>query len=320
MMPSSPRLRLPTLRRRAAIRLATLASAGVVGAWLAACTGQTRPVETSKSGAAAPGQAPTSTAQAGRFLGVLPNSDVAVGSNVRFLLGLLDDGNRPVTDARVQLKFFKLLDETTGQLRVEAPAIFRGSPQLGDRGLYVARTEFDEPGKWGVGVSAQRPGEGAQTLRLTFDVKPRSQTPSIGRPAPASATPTAATPAEAEGICSARPADAFHRLSLAQALAERKPLVVLFATPAFCTTRTCGPSLEVVQLATAAYADRVNVVHVEIYKDGRPPDLLPAVAEWSLPSEPWVFLVGADGAIVDKYEGGVTTDELGPAIAQLAGA
>jgi hypothetical protein len=229
MTPPRPRSRLTLVPRRDALRLAVMASAGIAGAWLAGCTGQARIVEPSTAGAPVSAKVVAPTAQAGRLVGVLPSSDVAVGTNVRFLLGILDDGNRPVSNAAVQLKFFKFLDEATGQLRAEAPATFRGSPQLGDRGLYVARVDLDEAGKWGVEVATQRPGQAAQTFRLTFDVKAQSQTPAIGAPAPTSQTATAATPAEAETVCSARPADEFHRLSIAQALAERKPLVVLFA-------------------------------------------------------------------------------------------
>ena len=278
------------------------------------------------SGATAAGQSPKAaitpaiaapTAAPGQMVGVLPSTDLAVGKNNRFQLGLLDDTNRPVHDARVRLIFVKLVDATNGQVRGFAEAPFRGSPQLGDKGLYVARVDFDEPGRWGVEVQATRPNLAMQTLRLTFEVLAQSRTPAIGSSVPASQTPVAATPSEAEQVCSARPADDFHRLSIADALGQRKPLVVLFATPAFCATRTCGPSLEVVQLATAAYADRLNVVHVEIYKDGRPPDLVPAVAEWSLTTEPWVFLVDADGKVADKFEGGITLEELQPAVTQL---
>ena len=38
--------------------------------------------------------------------------------------------------------------------------------------------------------------------------------------------------------------------------------------------------------------------------------LAPAVAEWGLPTEPWVFVVGADGVILGRFEGLVTREEL----------
>jgi hypothetical protein len=34
------------------------------------------------------------------------------------------------------------------------------------------------------------------------------------------------------------------------------------------------------------------------------------VKEWKLPSEPWVFVVGADGKVRDRFEGTVSVREL----------
>lgn len=256
----------------------------------------------------------------GGLTGILPNSDLAVGANQRFLVGLIDDKNRPVTDADLQLQFFKVVDQTRAQARSEpVPAPFRGSPELVDRGLYVARATFDEPGSWGVEARITRPDGTQRALRLSFEVRAQSLTPAIGTRAPASQTPTAADATGAERICSARPVDEFHRLSIAQALQAKQPLVVLFATPAFCTSRTCGPALEVVQSVVAQHSGRLNTVHVEIYKGGQPPDMEPTLAEWKLPSEPWLFLVDASGNVADKFEGGITAEEIGPAVAQLVG-
>ena len=36
--------------------------------------------------------------------------------------------------------------------------------------------------------------------------------------------------------------------------------------------------------------------------------------EWKLQTEPWVFLVGPDGRIKERFEGAVSTDELGAAV------
>ncbi|MBI4498932.1 MAG: hypothetical protein HY689_13655 [Chloroflexi bacterium] len=125
-----------------------------------------------------PGTAP------GQLASVLPNSDLAAGPNRRFLLALFDDRSQPVPDAQVQLRFFKKLEQGKAQLRSEAAATFFTSPRFGNRGLYVARTAFDEPGPWGVEVQATRPGGTAQTLRLDFEVRAQSRTPAIGSPAP----------------------------------------------------------------------------------------------------------------------------------------
>ena len=42
-----------------------------------------------------------------------------------------------------------------------------------------------------------------------------------------------------------------------------------------------------------------------------------AAAEWGLPSEPWTFVVDADGLIAAKFEGFATLDELEEALADV---
>ncbi|MBM2811814.1 MAG: hypothetical protein HW416_2573 [Chloroflexi bacterium] len=259
----------------------------------------------------------------GVLTGALPATDLAVGPNQRFLLALIGPDNRLVTEAAVDLAFFKVTGPNEAQLRSRAPAEYREAPGLPGRGIYVARAEFDEAGEWGVAALVRQPSGEQTELRHSFQVKDRSATPSIGTMVPLSRTLTASTAAEVERFCSSRPGDAFHRLSVADALAQRKPFAVLFATPGFCESRTCGPSLDVLQALSQQYGDQMNFVHVEIYKDGRPNDkreTVPAVGEWSLTSEPWLFVVGADGRLVDKFEGSITMEEAGPVLKALLGA
>ena len=61
--------------------------------------------------------------------------------------------------------------------------------------------------------------------------------------------------------------------------------------------------------------DRMNFIHVEIY-EGNDPKLGTNrwVTEWKLPTEPWIFLVGADGKIKAKFEGAVSERELEAAV------
>ena len=43
----------------------------------------------------------------------------------------------------------------------------------------------------------------------------------------------------------------------------------------------------------------------------------PIIDEWRLQSEPWVFIVNAEGNIAAKFEGLVTFEELEEALAEL---
>ncbi len=51
----------------------------------------------------------------------------------------------------------------------------------------------------------------------------------------------------------------------------------------------------------------VNWVHVEVFTNL---DLVPAVTEWGLPSEPWVFVVDSAGLVQGRFEGVVDEAEL----------
>lgn len=250
--------------------------------------------------------------------GVLPATDLAVGRNQRFMLVLVAPDNTLVSDATVDLAFFKVTGPNQAQLRSQSSTRYQESPGLPGHGVYVTRADFDEPGQWGVQAQITEPGQSPTELRLNFEVKDRSSTPSPGNPVPASRTLTGTTADEIRRFSSADPPNPnLYRLSVADALQQRKPLVVVFASPGFCTSRLCGPSVQVLEALQAKYGDKANFIHVEIYKDGRPNanlDLVPSVNEWGLTSEPWLFVVGSDGRLVDKFEGSIVLDEVQQAV------
>jgi hypothetical protein len=88
--------------------------------------------------------------------------------------------------------------------------------------------------------------------------------------------------------------------------------VVTFATPQFCASRTCGPVVDVVDRVRREFRGTpIRFMHVEVYEDNDPSKGVNRwMREWGLPSEPWVFLVGRDGRIKDKFEGSVSMGEL----------
>jgi peroxiredoxin len=112
-----------------------------------------------------------------------------------------------------------------------------------------------------------------------------------------------------------------HALSIADALAPaQKPLVVLFATPALCTSATCAPELEAVQQLHSNYTEHANFIHVEIYQ--APFDqqrTAKTVDEWHLPSDPWTFIVDKTGIVRDRFEGAAPIEELEPALKAVLG-
>jgi hypothetical protein len=112
------------------------------------------------------------------------------------------------------------------------------------------------------------------------------------------------------------PDRALLRYSIAGSLAARVPFVVTFATPRYCTSRTCGPVVDVVDYVRRQLgSSRVRFIHVEVYTRNRPAlGYNRWMRQWGLQSEPWTFLVGRDGRIKGKFEGSVSAGELEAAI------
>lgn len=152
----------------------------------------------------------------------------------------------------------------------------------------------------------------------TVVVKQRTAAPDVGEAAPRSQTPTLATATLAELSTSRVPDPELHRSSVVGALTDRAPFVVVFATPKYCTSRTCGPVVDVVSTVRRDHANSgIRFIHAEIYKDNDPAnDVNRWVTEWRLPSEPWVFVVGRDGKVRDRFEGTVSVRELDASVRQ----
>jgi hypothetical protein len=139
----------------------------------------------------------------------------------------------------------------------------------------------------------------------------------VGSKAFPSRTPTiASTGGDFAALTTSNPPDkGLLRYSVADSLAAHAPFVVAFATPAFCTSRTCGPAVDVVDYVRRHLgAKQVRFIHVEIYKDNQPPETNRWVREWKLPTEPWIFVVGMDGRIKARFEGAVSASELDAAV------
>jgi hypothetical protein len=179
--------------------------------------------------------------------------------------------------------------------------------------IYVARLRIPRTGRYW--LVAQPQGAKIQAVGV-LDVKARSSSVAVGAEAPRSATPTLAT-APASRITTSRPPDLplLHH-SIAGSLAEHVPFVVTFATPKFCTSRTCGPVVDVMEAVRRRFAARgLRFIHVEVFRANNPRLGYDRwMRQWGLLSEPWVFLVGRDGRVKAKFEGSVSVAELARAV------
>ena len=232
----------------------------------------------------------------------------------RFAVGIVDEANQPIADAKVTFGFYQVNGDQATK-RSEAPAAFRWVDQRA-KGIYTAPVTFDAPGRWGVEASIDSNGR-RQNVRSPFEVKATGSAPTIGAQAIRAKTLTPQDVKDPTEICTAAPPCELHATSLDTLLVNGKPTAVLFASPGFCSSQTCAPQLGVLLQVRPKYADKVNFAHVEIYKDPRNGVLADAVTEWHLPSEPWIFFVDRTGTIVERFDGIATAEEIEGGITRL---
>lgn len=184
------------------------------------------------------------------------------------------------------------------------------------RGFHVADVDLPSAGLWEVVLDP----EGAPATPPTpFGVQESSPVPNIGEQAVPAATRTHPEHPLEEISSDSDPDPRLHELSLDEALSNGRPTVVGFATPAFCTSASCGPTLDVMRTVMDRFPE-VNWIHVEIYENldaaaaGEELETVAAVEAWGLPSEPWVFVIDSNGVITARYEGAVGGDELTAAL------
>jgi hypothetical protein len=281
------------------------AAAAVAVALLAAC-----------GSAAAPGASPSSSPLQAQVVA----SELVVGSVQRVPIGITDH-NTPVSDATVHLRAF-LLQGNNAVFKAESDAPFKGAGLEG-AGLYVAHFTFDVAGNWGVEVTASRANGAHIVSRLPINVAALPTVPGVGQPAPLSHNPTVKDVSDVGTIDTGNPPDDMHQLSIADAIAQHRPTLVVFASPAFCTSNTCGPQIKVLQGLEPAYRGRLTFIHIEIWRDYKPDpskkQIAQTVVDWRLQTEPWIFLIDSHGIIRTRFEAVTAADDVKAAIDQLLG-
>lgn len=256
---------------------------------------------------------------------VLVASELVVGPN-RFAVGLFDGAGHMVHEAAVHFHYFDLSHPETPVLEAEADATPVHTPD-GFTTIFAQERKFERAGDWGVEVQARFPDGTAALKRIGFEVLADSPTLKPGQKVPALDTPTAAqVNNDLSQLTSAtRPNPAFYQLSLAEAMATGKPTVLLFATPAFCQTRFCGPAYELTDELQKHYGDVLNFVHVEVYTGLPNPaannwEVAPSMVAFGLTTEPWLYLIDGEGTIVYRVEGVFTRAEVERQLKALLGA
>ena len=267
----------------------------------------------------------------------LAAAEFTPGAN-RFPFALISVSGESLDGAAVRVAFHRLEDEPTGP-RAEAAATFHTvhgvTPHLHEdgtlhphdetSGYYVVdRVEFHAAGVWEARFTVEaQTGRRVSVPPLAFAVHSDSPAPNVGDAVPASRNPTAR---DASDLSEITPHDSavpdFYRLTVAEAVEQERPALVVFSTPMFCISRICGPVTDVVATLHQGYRERLTFIHIEPFQlgvarsEGR---LVPTATlrEWGLRTEPWVFLLGRDGRVSARFEGPVTEGELERAVQAL---
>ena len=299
------------------------------------------------------GSEPIGAAKDDPFVAQVASYELVANQDQRFLAALAGNGTgKVVSFGTVDLEFFYLGTRTKPidppQPKFTSPAAFfpvagqtADANQPGPRearpsegvGVYAAeKVRFDQDGFWGVRVKATIGGKPIQAS-AGFEVVADSQLPFPGRPAPRTENPTTgAAGVDPEAIDSrakdgeAAPDPELHETSIAAALAAGRPTVVVVSTPVYCVSQFCGPITDSVSRLAKTYGDRVAFVHLEVWKDFEKKVVNPAAKEWITPKnnvgdtkEPWVFVVGGDGIVKQRFDNVVGDAALEQAVKELAG-
>lgn len=271
-------------------------------------------------------------------------TEAVVGPN-RLPIGIIQDGS-PVNDpaAQVTLRFFDLAKDPNGANPLgDATATYYGAGL--PAAVYVANFDFPTAGNWGVEVQVLRAGMTEPSVsRLQLAVSERAIAPKVGDAAVVADTLTPTSVSDTSQLVSSNDVNlALYQVNLRDALASQRPVALLFATPGFCRTAVCGPSLQVFAQLQQQFGADVDFIHSEIYRfpfsdsfaqqndifqqamrEGRAltdaerkVGVSDAYYAWGLQSEPWLFLIDRNGVIVKRYEGGLTIEELTPDVQAL---
>jgi hypothetical protein len=254
---------------------------------------------------------------------VLVTNAVPCGA-ARILMLYLDSSNavKSAPDRTVKATFYNLgRDPNKGVLTADGAFVWTIE---NERGMYVVNVNLPTAGNWGAEFTTEAPGSPAETVRVQFPVHDSVPTIGIGQKAPASKTPTASDVGGdlAKVSTDAKPDPAFYQTSVADALAAHEPFMLIFATPKFCTSAQCGPTLDHFKPIAAANP-AVTFINVEPYRliftDGVLQPELDAKGQlqatditnqWGLLSEPWIFAVDRNGVVQGSYEVTITPAEL----------
>jgi hypothetical protein len=245
----------------------------------------------------------------------------------RLGFGLFDRNRRQLVDAPAALYVEPVKG---GVVRGPFPARYESlevKPQFESEGVkadpdaatsvYVANVKFDKPGDYEVLGVVELDDNLVAAERVAVRVVKDGPVPEVGEAAINIHTPTEAdVGGDLAQIDTRVPPGTQHEVDFADVLGQ-KPVVLLFATPALCQSRVCGPVVDIAEQVKASYDGDAEFIHMEIYNDNElDKGFREQVLAWNLPTEPWAFTIDREGNVAARLEGAFSARELEEALAK----
>jgi hypothetical protein len=189
------------------------------------------------------------------------------------------------------------------------------------KAVYVSTIKLEREGNWDL-VAMFRAGGGGYTATFVPTIKAggSKDIPTVGERPPRIHTPTVSDVGGDLGQIDTRsPHDDMHEVDFADVLGK-EPVVLLFATPALCESRVCGPVVDVAEQVEHEAGDGINFIHMEVFKNNNASDgYRPQLTEFGLRTEPWLFVIDRKGIVRSRIQGAFDASELEAAVHQVAG-
>ena len=262
---------------------------------------------------------------------VTPAARVLRRGENRFSFGVFTLGREPIDDAEVAIYAAPGADLKGPAIgpfpaRIESlqtdpefTAESTSSDPDAAKAVYVTDIPLNQPGPWTFGaLTRQSDGSYQGSLLATPSRVGQFDPVDVGERAPRVSTPVASDVTDVSQIDTRVPPSDMHDEDLADVLGK-KPVVLLFATPALCQSRICGPVVDEAEQVKREFGDRVAFIHMEVYNDNDASQgVRPQMTAFRLPSEPWLFVIDREGEVTTAIEGAFSVSELTDAVQRVA--
>jgi hypothetical protein len=316
----------PRLARRFATLLALAALGAVAVAGCGGGKGETRPAPPPKEFPQAQGKTISellhSSGAVPSNLVIAPASQVFDEGGERYPFGVFTAGQEQVDDVEVALYFAKdgkskVIGPLPAKLEtLQTKPAYRSQNGSGPgeaKSVYIVpKVDFPTDGSY-LAIAMIKGQDGKlEASRLPSPVVGEyPRVPKVGQRPPKIETLTAADVGnDLEKIDTRVPPDQMHKVNFAEVLGK-KPIVLIFATPALCQSRVCGPVVDVAQQVADKFEPQADFIHQEVYVENEiSKGLRPQLQAFHLPTEPWTYLIDKEGVIKDRLSGAYGVDEL----------